>query len=535
MNAIEEYLTRINEKWNNEWQICDKTDFQGQAKPLILFHIICEKEVEKSRANRFIAANCPHCKGRRISEAFKNKTQEEKDLAEQRKQATNLERYGVAQQGQRKENIEKAKQTNLERYGTEHPVQSEKVKQKIKETNLERYGVECTLQVPEVKEKIKETLQGRYGVDHPLKSQEVKEKLIETNLERYGVEWTGQSNIVKQKAKQTMVKRYGFENAGQVPEFIEKRQNTIFERYGSYRVNHSKAQIELFYFISSIYKGEIIQDVPILKNESLVRDIDIYLPDLKIGIEYHGIAMHDSSPNHPFKDPKDKNYHLEKLKLAEDKGIRLIQIFSDEWENNKEIVKSKILSILKLNKLPIIGARNCIIKEISKQEKDNFLNANHIQGADNSSIKLGLFYKDELVGVMTFIKGIIWNLSRFALDIKYSIPGAFPKMLKYAIEIYKPNKIKSFADLRWSSALSNIYLSNNFIQKERLIPSYWYSKKDSERLHKFGFRKTDIIKNNPQFKDQNKTEFEMMNELKYHRVYDCGLLRYELDLTREAD
>ena len=37
---------------------------------------------------------------------------------------------------------------------------------------------------------------------------------------------------------------------------------------------------------------------------------------------------------------KDKYYHLKKLEDCEEKGIRLIQIFEDEWIFKQEIVKS---------------------------------------------------------------------------------------------------------------------------------------------------------------------------------------------------
>ena len=58
------------------------------------------------------------------------------------------------------------------------------------------------------------------------------------------------------------------------------------------------------------------------------------------------------------------------------------------------------------NKLGIynskIFARKCIIKEISSFDTNKFIFENHIQGIRQAKVKLGLFYNNELVSVMTF-------------------------------------------------------------------------------------------------------------------------------------
>ena len=95
--------------------------------------------------------------------------------------------------------------------------------------------------------------------------------------------------------------------------------------------------------------------------------------------------------------------HLDKTLFFKTKGIRIIQIFSDEWENKKEIVKDKLKSILGVQKEKIY-ARNCSFKEINSIDRNYFLNENHIQGADRASISYGLFYNEKLVAVMSLTK-----------------------------------------------------------------------------------------------------------------------------------
>ena len=69
-------------------------------------------------------------------------------------------------------------------------------------------------------------------------------------------------------------------------------------------------------------------------------EIDIFIEDLKIGIEYNGIYWHSDKF-------KNNNLHYNKLMLCKDNGIKLIQIFEDEWNDNKEIVLSKNKSLIK--------------------------------------------------------------------------------------------------------------------------------------------------------------------------------------------
>jgi hypothetical protein len=60
---------------------------------------------------------------------------------------------------------------------------------------------------------------------------------------------------------------------------------------------------------------------------------------------------------------KDKNYHLNKTNLCNEKNIRLIHIFEDEWYNKKEIVKSKLTHILNKNKQEKYMRENVLFKK----------------------------------------------------------------------------------------------------------------------------------------------------------------------------
>ncbi len=292
----------------------------------------------------------------------------------------------------------------------------------------------------------------------------------------------------------------------------------------------SNGEEEVFSFIKSIYNGEMISG-----NKGLIdgkQEVDIYLPEKNIAFEYDGLYWHSE------KQGKNKNYHKDKTEKLSKKGIRLIHIFEDEWLFKKEIVKSKIKHILRLNTNEKIYARNCIVKKIDDDLKNNFLSLNHIQGRDMSSIRIGLFRKEELVAVMTFSKTrpslgrksskMDYELVRYASSKDYLVIGAFGKLINYFKVNYNFNTIVTYADLRWSQE-SNVYEISDFKLKHKSEPNYWYFKpSELIRYHRYNFRKDNLKNKFPHIFSKEKTEIQMMTEMKYERIYDCGNLVYEM-------
>ena len=253
------------------------------------------------------------------------------------------------------------------------------------------------------------------------------------------------------------------------------------------------------------------------------REIDIYIPSLKLGIEYNGLRWHSEEFG------KNKNYHLDKLNKCNERGIKLIQIFEDEWVNHREICESKLKQICGLNTNPKIYGRKCEIREIPKKtEVYEFLDKNHIQGRTGFTIALGTYYNNELVGVMTFKKEKegYWDLNRFATDINHQCIGIGGKLFKYFTRNYPFIEIKSFADRRWTTdPTNNLYTKLGFEFDSYVPPTYWYYK-DGEiaRHHKFGFRKQILHKRYGLPLDLK--ESEMAERLGYVRIWDCGLIKY---------
>jgi hypothetical protein len=289
----------------------------------------------------------------------------------------------------------------------------------------------------------------------------------------------------------------------------------------------SNTETDIVNFIKQNYKKEIITN-----NRKLVKgfEIDIYIPDLNVAIEFNGLLWHSESKG------KLKNYHLYKTEECEKQNIQLIHIFEDEWKYKQSIVKSRLLNILKITPNKIY-ARKCIIKEISSADKNTFLKENHIQGEDKSKIKLGLYHNDELISIMTFgkLRKVTGNnhienhfeLIRFCNKINTNVVGGFSKLFKYFIATYKPKQIISYADRRWS--IGDVYEKNNFVFSHNSSPNYWYMKYYNYREHRFKYNKHSLSKILPIF-DPNLSEWENMKINKYDRIWDCGSKKYIFEI-----
>lgn len=252
------------------------------------------------------------------------------------------------------------------------------------------------------------------------------------------------------------------------------------------------------------------------------RELDIFVPDRKFAIEICGVYWHSDVW-------LANNYHLEKLKMCEEKGIRLLTIFEDEILEKIDVVKSRIAYMIGQGKTGV-GGRKLSILPIDFQDAYTFLNRYHIQGGSKQiKINYGAFFGNELIAVMSFKKSwrhghlddVPYELTRFATDGK-NYPGVASRLFKMFVTEHTPNRVITYADRRWSNG--DLYIAMGFSLDKTSPPSYHYTK-GQKRYDKSNFRLKNIRDRVPD--GQQKTEREIMSELGYHRIYDCGHLRFE--------
>lgn len=102
----------------------------------------------------------------------------------------------------------------------------------------------------------------------------------------------------------------------------------------------SRPEEEIFDYISTFYDKEIKINIrSIIKDENHSYELDIYLPNVKVAIEFNGTYWHSNLF-------KDKYYHQTKTKLCKEKNIILIHIFEFDWIKDKNKCLENIKDII---------------------------------------------------------------------------------------------------------------------------------------------------------------------------------------------
>lgn len=514
------------------------------------------------------------------------KRPENKKIKQEKFKKTCMEKYGVDNSSKNELVKESAKQTCLKKYGCVSPTQNSEIRKKQIDTCIEKYGVDNPFKNKKIQSKHRKTLLKNYNVNVPLKSEIIREKQKQTCLKKYGTEFSSSNIDVKETRRSTCIKRYGvnsvFENL-LIKEKIKKsckifNYNQLNNRLITNNIKclfsleeYTKSEYHIKYpfkcivcnteFMDRCSHGRIprclkcypIQNnslmehelqkflmdssYTIIKNDREIlngKELDIYIPSKNIAIELDGLYWHSE-----LSGKKNKFYHLNKTKACESKGIKLIHIFEDEWLNKQDIVKSKLLHVLNHDKNKIY-ARKCIIKEIQSNISVEFLNKYHIQGSDKSSIRLGAFYNNELVAVMTFGKLRLALGNRITKIDEYemyrfctnkNVIGIGGKLLSHFIKNYNPIKIISYADRRYSNIDATFYTKLGFSLIKETTPNYWYMRNYRQREYRFNYIKHSL-KNKLNLYDPLLTEWENMQINGYDRIWDCGNLKYELIIKK---
>lgn len=244
------------------------------------------------------------------------------------------------------------------------------------------------------------------------------------------------------------------------------------------------------------------------------KEIDCYSDSLKLGIEFCGLYWHSE------KFFKDRKYHYSKFLECKKQDIQLITIFEDEWLERKQQVKWYLESKIRKD-LVKIPARKCQIKEISNIDASEFIDTYHIQPLKPQFIKkaLGLFYKNDLVSVMTFgihhRNNIEITLNRYCVKNNLIIIGGASKLLKHSGYF----EIISWSDNRWS--LGSIYETLGFVKEEELSPDYSYVKNNKR------FKKQTFQKKNLKGLLENETESQWCLRNNFNKIWDCGKIRWK--------
>lgn len=436
--------------------------------------------------------------------------------------------WSVIDDNQKHEIIEKRKQTNVIRYGSSNYLSSDSGRQKTLSTLKERYGVVNVSQIPEVQTKKIETSIERYGVDHPSKSQSIKNKIKETNNVRWGRDSWSQKHLSDDVISKLNDKEWMYDQHITKKRTIARMsvdlENVDGTTIGRYLKQHNIPVLINGNGGRSSQEDKILgfldqHNIKYVANDRTIiypKEIDIYIPEHNLAIEVCGIYWHGDWR-------LDKTYHLDKLKACATKGIKLINLWDVEVDNKWDIIKSLILHNCGITNNRRIYARKCSVDTANNQRKKEFLNRYHIQGNGPGSLTLGLFNKQEMVAVATFVKkkGEL-VLNRYAT--KYHVIGGLGKILKNIQLIYSM-PIVTFADRRVSNG--KLYERLNFTKIAVQPPNYHYVV-NKKIINRAQFRRKYLQERLKTF-DPSKTEFQNCDANGIVRLWDCGLIKYKLN------
>jgi hypothetical protein len=509
----------------------------------------------------------------RMSQFWKQCTDEEIKYINKKRELTNSEKYGVINISQLDEIKSIKNDTSVNNYGGVG-FGSFELSMRSSQTMMDKYGVDNPMKLKEFRDSVSQTMMDKYGVDNPMKLKKFRDKMSNTMLNKYGVANIMFDSNVVSDLRNRLYEKYGVKSYFETEEFKNSsaynpisnecyRYNTEVSKYNGYigyigdnisefccdngsdhvyeisSINfHNRLSLniplctvcnpigdsislredQLYKFIVSIYGGEVIQSY----RDGL--EIDIYLPELKIGFEFNGLYWHSEKY-------KDKNYHLNKTKHFQDKGIRIIHIWEDDWVYRKDILMSQIQNILGLTDKRIY-ARKCEVRVVNDRSYIDFLNMNHLQGYVNSSLRIGLFYNGELVSLMTFDRfegrkkmcDGSWNINRLCSKLNTIVIGAASKLISFFEKEYNPSRIISYSDSDWSRG--SVYELIGFNRLNELKPDYMYIDND-QRVHKSRFS----LKNIRNEYNSGLTEHEICIDSGVYRIYNTGKVKYEKLLT----
>jgi len=248
-------------------------------------------------------------------------------------------------------------------------------------------------------------------------------------------------------------------------------------------------------------------------------ELDIYVPDSCLGIEYNGLYWHSHTN-------RSSSYHANKTAAAVAAGVNLLHVFEDEWRDKTDIVKSMISSRLKMS-TQSVGARRCVVKPLQPGIRRSFFETNHIDGDVASKAAWGLFDRDTLVYALSVRspfhrkEGVI-EVARCAAALGHNVPGGLSRLVREASAWGRQegyDKLMTYVDTRHGGT-GRGYAVAGFVEVDRTPPRFWWTDFE-ERYNRFKYRADSA---------NGLTEAEVAEAAGVVKIWGCENVVYEMTL-----
>lgn len=392
--------------------------------------------------------------------------------------------YGVSHSSKHPEVAKKRKDTMMERYGVDHNMKCPKLRQSFVDGMVEKHGFKYAFE-PTVDKVVDNWIDKLFTVlDSDKKWREVLQEIAKKegwdydktifDIDHLHIQ---HRNFVISKGTNESVDKLLHQYVEMTGERIAYPTNTFFQipvgicfnkTWLRYYNNEGFVLVSDESLFDKVSRYEVIMmnlldehGIPFQTNlrkklEGL--EMDFYFPEKRIGLEISPNISHNSNDyatmpgRQMFTSKKDSDYHYEKYKRAEEKGITLIQWFGNDLDETALRNKSFPRLLSKLNGYDKkLTSHQLDVRKLSADEcvkAKAFIQKYHSIGDTPAPEYWGFYDKNELVGSATFeIKGNHAELKRICYKPGVKIVDGLTIIIQHFFCAHQNiEKVISFSD-----------------------------------------------------------------------------------------
>jgi hypothetical protein len=248
-------------------------------------------------------------------------------------------------------------------------------------------------------------------------------------------------------------------------------------------------------------------------------ELDIHVESKSVAVEYNGLYWHSHAG-------RSSSYHSNKTISASKMGITLVHVFEDEWRDKPDIIKSMIVSRLKMSHVRV-GARKCSVRQLTTAERSQFFDENHIDGDVAAAAAWGLFQGDVLVYSLSVRRPFhkkdgVMEVARCCPKKYHNVPGGLSRLVEVAVSWCREKdyaKLMTYVDTRHGGSGSG-YAAAGFKVVNRTPPRFWWTDFDN-RFNRFKYKADS---------KNGLTESDVAEAAGVVKIWGCENVVYEMNL-----
>ena len=373
------------------------------------------------------------------------------------------------------------------KYGVENQFQREEIKNKSKETCLEKYGKEYYQSTDEYEIKVKQTKLKRYGNEN----YNNYEKYISTCIEKYNKdnfskkdEKDYEYNLLGNKDELIKyIKDNKIGNCKELALTLDMRPKTVQLAVKKYNIR------QLFDYRKSLKEKQIHELIPEYLNPEYNylfnghKELDIYIPSLKMGIEFDGNYWHSE-------EIKGRYAQYNKTNAARKMGIDVFHIYEWEWDNYKNYIIDSLKRLFDTSTYKIEASKCKLnIMEYNKRIKYDIINFERIW--------LSIIFVNDNNN---------YTIENITFGSECKVYNGIKYILDDFIKKYNPKSIRYKSD---ESKMDNVEIIDyGFKFHKQYKPDYVY------------------VNNKRMVVLKNQIDEEEAKKLNYFKLYNCGYVEY---------